>query len=90
MADRIDNLPSSKEDPSEIDINVMKDIFGKMSETKSFNFKALIIPIIIFLVLSLSVTDTVMRNLISDSDVTILAVKTIIFIAVLVLVQISN
>jgi hypothetical protein len=90
MADRIDNLPSSKEDPSEIDINVMKDIFGKMSETKSFNFKALIIPIIIFLVLSLSVTDTVMRNLISDSDVTILAVKTIIFIVVLVLVQISN
>jgi hypothetical protein len=90
MADRIDNLPSSKEDPSEIDINVMKDIFGKMSETKSFNFKALIIPIIIFLVLSLSVTDTVMRNLISDSDVTILAVKTIIFVVVLVLVQISN
>jgi hypothetical protein len=90
MADRIDNLPSSKEEPSEIDLNIMKDIFGKMTETKSFDFKALIIPIIVFLVLSLSVTDTVMRNLISNSDVTILTVKTIIFIMVLVVVQVSN
>jgi hypothetical protein len=91
MADRITNLPSSQERPSDIDINVMKNVFGEsLDVAKSLQLKKIIIPAIVFIVLSLPIVDSILKNIVSDSDILLMFTKTLIFLIVLVLLQIVS
>jgi hypothetical protein len=91
MADRIANLPPSKEQPSDIDVNVMRDVFGDgVVVAKSLQLKKLIVPAILFVVLSLPMVDNLLKNAVPDSKMVILFVKTLIFLIVLVVLQLVS
>jgi hypothetical protein len=88
MADRIANLPPSQERPSDIDVNVMRDVFGDgVAVANSLQLKKLIIPAILFVVLSLPMVDNLLKNVVPDSEIVIMFVKTLIFLIVLVVLQ---
>lgn len=91
MADRIANLPPSQEQPSDIDVNVMRDVFGDgAAVAKSLQLKKLFIPAIMFVVLSLPMVDTLLKNVVPDSEMVIMFVKTLIFLIVLVVLQLVS
>lgn len=91
MADRIANLPPSQEHPSDIDVNVMRDVFGDgAAVAKSLQLKKLIIPAILFVVLSLPMVDNLLKNVVPDSEMVIMFVKTLIFLVVLVVLQLVS
>lgn len=91
MADRIANLPSSQEQPSDIDVNVMRDVFGEGAVVaKSLQLKKLIIPAILFVVLSLPMVDNLLKNVVPDSEMVLMFVKTLIFLIVLVVLQLVS
>jgi hypothetical protein len=91
MADRIANLPPSQEQPSDIDVNVMRDVFGDgVTVAKSLQLKKLIIPTILFVVLSLPIIDNLLKNVVPDSEMVIMFVKTLIFLIVLVVLQLVS
>jgi hypothetical protein len=90
MADRIANLPPSQEQPSDIDVNVMRDVFGDgVAVAKSLQLKKLIVPAILFVVLSLPMVDNLLKNVVPDSKM-FMFVKTLIFLIVLVVLQLSG
>jgi hypothetical protein len=91
MADRIANLPPSQEQPSDIDVNVMRDVFGDgVTVANSLQLKKLIIPAILFVVLSLPMVDNLLKNVVPDSEMVIMFVKTLIFLIVLVVLQLVS
>ena len=92
MADRIANLsPSQQEQPSEIDVNIMRDVFGDgKAVAKSLQLKKIIIPAILFVVLSLPIVDNLLKSVVPDSEMEIMFVKTLIFLIVLVLLQLAS
>lgn len=91
MADRIANLPPSQEQPSDIDVNVMRDVFGDgAAVAKSLQLKKLIIPAILFVVLSLPMVDNLLKNVVPDSEMVLMFVKTLIFLSVLVVLQLVS
>ena len=91
MADRISNLPQSQEKPSDIDVNVMRDVFGDgVTVAKSLQLKKLIIPTILFVVLSLPMVDKLLKNVVSDSPMLIMFAKTLVFLIVLVMIKLVS
>lgn len=91
MADQIKQLPSVQEPPSDIDINVMRELFGDgASVIKSLQFKKLIIPTVIFIVLSLPMVNNVLKTVLPDSEMLLMFVKTLIFLVVLAAVQLMS
>jgi hypothetical protein len=91
MADRIANLPLSQEQPSDIDVNVMRDVFGDgVAVAKSLQLKKLVVPAILFVVLSLPMVDNLLKNVVPDSKMVIVFVKTLIFLIVLVVLQLVS
>jgi hypothetical protein len=92
MADRIANLPPSQEKPLDIDVNVMRDLFGDRTAVAEspLQLKKLIIPAILFVVLSLPIVDSILKNAVPDSNMVILFVKTLIFFTVLVVLQVVS
>ncbi len=92
MADRITNLPSSQEQPpSDIDVNVMKEVFGDgVAVAKSLELKKIIIPAIVFIILSLPMIDNLLKNVVPDSEMVLMFVKTLIFLIVLVVLQLIS
>jgi hypothetical protein len=91
MADRISNLPPSQEKPSDIDVNVMRDVFGDgATVAKSLQLKKLIIPTILFVVLSLPMVDKLLKNVVSDSPILIMFAKTLVFLIVLVVLKLVS
>jgi formate hydrogenlyase subunit 4 len=91
MADRIANLPPSQQQPSDIDVNVMREVFGDgVAVAKSLQLKKLIIPAILFVVLSLPMVDNLLKNVVPDSKMVIMFVKTLIFLIILVVLQLVS
>lgn len=91
MADEIKNLPQTQETPSDIDVNVMRDIFGQgLDVAKSVDFKKLILPAIVFIVLSLPIIDKLLGSVVSDSETVLIFTKTLIFVIVLIILQLTN
>lgn len=84
-------MPPSQEQPSDIDVNVMRDVFGDgAAVAKSIQLKKLIIPAILFVVLSLPMVDNLLRTVVPDSEMVIMFVKTLIFIIILVVLQLAS
>ncbi len=91
MADPIRNLPPSQDQPSDIDVNVMREVFGDgQNVVKSIQLQKVIIPAILFVVLSLPFMDHLLKNIVPDSEMMLLFVKTLIFLIVLVVLQLVN
>ncbi len=91
MADPIRNLPPSQDQPSDIDVNVMREVFGDgQNVVKSIQLQKVIIPAILFVVLSLPFMDHLLKNIVPDSEMLLLFVKTLIFLIVLVVLQLVN
>lgn len=88
MADRITNLPPTQEQPSDIDVNLMRNVFGDGTVVaQSLQLKKIVIPAILFVGLSLPMVDTMLKNIVPDSELVLMFVKTLIFIIVLVMLQ---
>jgi len=91
MADRIDQLPPSMETPTKIDTNAMNQIFENTEAiahvAKKMNWKNFIIPLIVFIVLSLRSVDTLFLNMLSQSEITALFAKTAVFLIVSLILQ---
>jgi hypothetical protein len=89
MADRIDQLPVQTEKPNNIDLEAIKHLFANSNDKSNdkVDVKKLIVPVILFLLLSLPVVDSLFKNTISDSSLVLLFVKALVFIVVLFIVQ---
>jgi len=75
----------------DIDVNVMRDVFGDgVAVAKSLQLKKIIIPAILFVVLSLPMVDNLLKNVVPDSEMVIVFVKTLIFLIVLVVLQLVS
>ncbi|TFH06716.1 MAG: hypothetical protein E4H07_10080, partial [Nitrosomonadales bacterium] len=69
MADLIKNLPTSQDPPSDIDVTAMRDVFDKSSTiAKSLQLKKIIIPVVIFIALSLPMVNKFIGTLVPDSE----------------------
>jgi hypothetical protein len=91
MADQIKNLPSSQDKPSDIDVNVMQDVFGDgATVVKSLQLKKIIIPVVLFIVLSLPMVNNFIGTVVPDSEFILMFVKTLIFLAVLAILQLMS
>lgn len=91
MADQIKNLPSSQDKPSDIDVNVMHDVFGDgVTVVKSLQLKKIIIPVVLFIVLSLPMVNNFIGTVVPDSEFILMFVKTLIFLAVLAILQLMS
>lgn len=86
MADRIDQLPRTNENPSLIDSNIMKDLM-KDSSDKNINWKTVLILTAVFAGLNLPVIDTAFKSSVYDSDLVLLASKIAAFIIVLAILK---
>jgi|APFre7841882630_1041343.scaffolds.fasta_scaffold308546_1 hypothetical protein len=87
MADRIDQLPNIPATPSNVDVNVMKDLFGNIDTMKHVNWKKIIISSIVFVVLNLPITDDLIKSSIINSEIISIGIKTTIFIIILVVLD---
>jgi hypothetical protein len=88
MTDPIDQLPDTRGTPSDVDVKVMRDLFGNIKNTNNhINWKKIIISSTIFVILSLPITDNLIKNSVMDSEVVSIAVKAIIFIIVLIIID---
>jgi NADH:ubiquinone oxidoreductase subunit 3 (subunit A) len=85
MADRIDQLPNQQENPNDIDLEAIRHLFGN-SNTK-IDVKKFIVPVILFLLLSLPMVDSLFKATISDSSIVLLFVKALVFLVILFIVQ---
>jgi len=85
MADRIDQLPNQQEKPNDIDLEAIRHLFGN-SNTK-IDVKKFIVPVILFLLLSLPMVDSLLKATISDSSIVLLFVKALVFLVILFIVQ---
>jgi len=101
MADRIDQLPPTMEKPSNVDKNAMHEIFhtplnqtqlndkgeAVMHVANKMNWKKLLIPLIVFIVLSLPPITSMFYNMLSESETTTLVAKTAVFLVILIVLQ---
>jgi hypothetical protein len=86
MADKISQLPMDYNSPSEQDLKVMNALFGN-SKINS-EVQKLLIPGILFFVLSIPYFDKLLGNFVTtSSNYVLLAIKTIIFIILLLIIQ---
>lgn len=91
MGDKIEDLPQSSAKPSETDENVMRDVFGKSAKVANrLDVKKVMIQLLIFVVLSLPFVDTLLKKYVSDSEVVMFFVKTILFLLVLMVLQLTS
>lgn len=86
MADDIRRLPTTNEQPSPVDIQIMQSMFG--NSALNYELKRLVVPAITFFVLNLYAVDEILRKLFSSqSDIVFMIIKTVIFIGVMVVAQ---
>lgn len=81
MTDNISQLPATDEKISEIDINILNTLFENKNVKK--NIKKLLIPGLVFLILNIPMVDSLMKNLISNSTIINLIIKTLLFLVIL-------
>ena len=87
MADRIDQLPSQSEKPDNIDLEAIKHLFANSNDKDKGDVKKFIVPVILFLLLSLPFVDSLFKSTISDSSLVLLFTKAVVFIVILFIVQ---
>ena len=81
----------SERSASYLDVNIIRDVFGDgKAVAKSLQLKKIIIPAILFVVLSLPIVDNLLKSVVPDSEMVIMFVKTLIFLIVLVLLQLAS
>ena len=90
MADSIAQLPKTMTLPSEHDMRVMSTIFGSPINNGSYELRGLIVPSILFFALSLPIADTMLNKFITTSNIVLLAIKTGIFILLLLICQLFH
>lgn len=77
-------LPVNPVNPSPQDLRVMEAMFGQSAPSST---SKLIIPGIVFFVLSMPFIDNFLKGIITASDIVLLAIKTGLFIAILLVAQ---
>ena len=87
MADHISKLPKTYEIPSEQDMRVLHSLFGSNSGS-GWERSGLIVPGILFFLLSLPFFDNIIKNVVTASDTIILLIKTGLFLLLLLIAQI--
>lgn len=102
MADRIDQLPPTMKKPTKIDTNAMHEIFNEPSNllnekgdaikhvANKMNWKKFLVPLIVFIILSLPPINNILLNMLSDSQATTLIVKTVVFIVIMLVLQLMS
>ena len=83
-SDNMMSLPVNAVQPSQQDVRVMEAMFGS---SMSSNATKLVIPGILFFVLSLPFVDSLLKGMITTSDLIHLVIKTGLFLALLLVAQ---
>ena len=88
--DPLSGLPQTKEAATRNDLEIIKTLFGEGEKlTKSIRGKEVIIATILFILLSLSWTDSLIKQKVVDNPVLGLVVKAAIFCAILIFLQLA-
>lgn len=77
-------LPVNQAQPSAQDLRVMEAVFGQQGSGAA---SRLIVPGVAFFVLSMPFVDKFLRDKITASDIVLLAIKTGLFLAILLVAQ---
>ena len=86
--DPLSDLPQTKETATRNDLEIIKTLFGEGEKlTKSIRGKEVIIATIVFILLSLPWTDSLLKQKVTDNPVFVLIVKAVIFCAILIFLQ---
>jgi hypothetical protein len=89
--DPISSLPTTTTPPSQNDLEVIKTLFGKGEAVSSaFRVKELIVPTLAFVALSLPFTDSLLKNNVTTNEFAVMAIKVLVFLLVLVILQLST
>lgn len=80
--DNINSLPLNSNLPSGQDLRVMETMFGN-TKSPSYSYPGLVVPGILFFVLSLPFVDNFLSEKISASEFVLLAIKTGLFLLLL-------
>lgn len=86
-ADQIHGLPVNPRSSSPQEAKIMNAMFGTTQTTSSNSPVRLLVSGIVFFILNLPIVDNFIKSKISATDSVILAVKTGLFLLVLVIVQ---
>lgn len=86
MTDPIKSLPETKDIISPEEANIMREIFqaGQASVHNSYN---ILLYGVLFFVLSLPITDKLIKGFIGTTDLILLALKAVIFIFLIFILQ---
>lgn len=88
MADVLKTLPDDHEPLSNEEMNMMRDIFQTgqdVGAASTTNFYKPLIYGALFFILSLSITDKIIRGFIETTDLVLIAIKSAIFIVMVFL-----
>jgi len=88
-ADQIHRLPYNQQQPSPQDMRIMNAMLGSNGASCNSPLK-FILSGVIFFVLSMPFVDTFLKEKISASEIVIIAIKTGIFLVVLMLTQLMG
>lgn len=86
--DFLKNLPQVEETPTKSDLEIIDFLIEESKKLKSsINIKYTIVATCIFIILVLPVTDSLIKNNISDNSTVGIIIKTLIFCVLIICVQ---
>lgn len=86
MSDSIKSLPESREPMTREEMNMMREIF-QAGQASTKNSYSLIAYGILFFILSLPVTDKLIKGFINTTDLILIAVKSVLFVMIVFIGQ---
>lgn len=91
MSDYLSQLPEIDEPISPTEMNILNEVFSTASGGgPSTNSRALLIYGLLFFSLNLPIVDSLMKGMIETNNLILLAIKTLIFLALIWVFQLMN
>jgi uncharacterized membrane protein YcjF (UPF0283 family) len=90
MGDRIDQLPQTNTNPSNLDSEIMNELFSQQEQPKGKIWKYSALLLALFVVLNLPAVNNLLNDTFSESAVLVLSIKTIVFVIVIAILQVVN
>jgi len=87
MGDKLSDLPTSNDEPTINDNNIMHDLFGNAVPGQLNSYMYLLIPALIFILINLPLMETLLINNFTKSPLFLLMIKTTLFVIVLMVVH---
>ena len=83
MTDSINTLPETREPMSMEETNMMREIFQAGQSSVSNNNYSLLVYGTLFFVMSLPITDKIIKGFVNTTDLILIALKSVLFVMII-------